>query len=83
MLDTLILADGTAEHHALSGIFRCPPQGVLADADGLDGVGHARLVDIYLRRAGFAETKIHRLIEGWSSDPLTAVVGRTMEPDEG
>jgi hypothetical protein len=62
---------------------RCFPTKAVAVWRALDGVGHARLVDIYLRRAGFAETKIHRLIEGWSSDPLTAVVGRTMEPDEG
>ena len=49
----------------------------------LDGTGHARLVvDIYLRRAGFAETEIHRLIEGWASDPLTAVVGRSLDLDD-
>jgi SAM-dependent methyltransferase len=36
---------------------------------------HARLVEIYLRTAGFAET--HRLMDGRDSDPMTAVVGRS------
>jgi hypothetical protein len=61
---------------------RCFPTKAVAVWRALDGGGHARLVDIYLRRAGFAETKIHRLIEGWSTDPLTAVIGRTLEPDD-
>src|SRR5437763_610841 len=41
--------------------------------------GHAALVERYLRAAGFAEIKTHRLAE-WiedQSDPLIAVVGRT------
>jgi hypothetical protein len=57
---------------------RCFPTKAVAVWRALDGAGHARLVDIYLRRAGFAETCIHQLIEGWTSDPLTAVVGRTL-----
>jgi hypothetical protein len=57
---------------------RCFPTKAVAVWRALDGAGHARLVDIYLRRAGFAETRIHRLIEDWSSDPLTVVVGRTL-----
>jgi hypothetical protein len=57
---------------------RCFPTKAVAVWRALDGRGHARLVDIYLRRAGFAETEIHRLIDDWASDPLTVVVGRTM-----
>jgi hypothetical protein len=37
---------------------------------------HARLVEIYLRMAGFAEVQTHRLMDGRDSDPMTAVVGR-------
>jgi hypothetical protein len=61
---------------------RCFPTKAVAVWRALDGTGHARLVDIYLRRAGFAETAIHRLLEGWGSDPLTVVVGRTLELDD-
>jgi hypothetical protein len=57
---------------------RCFPTKAVAVWRALDGAGHARLVDIYLRRAGFAGTEIHRLLEGWESDPLTVVVGRTL-----
>jgi SAM-dependent methyltransferase len=44
----------------------------------LDDAGHAKLVELYLRQAGFAEIETHRLAE-WvedESDPMTAVVGR-------
>ena len=44
----------------------------------LDDAGHAKLVEHYLRHAGFAEIETHRLAE-WiedESDPMTAVVGR-------
>src|SRR5271165_3935537 len=44
----------------------------------LDDEGHARLVERYLRDAGFARIETHRLAE-WVedvSDPMTAVVGR-------
>jgi hypothetical protein len=37
---------------------------------------HARLVEIYLRTAGFGEVQTHRLMDGRDSDPMTAVVGR-------
>jgi SAM-dependent methyltransferase len=43
----------------------------------LDDAGHARLVELYLRHAGFARIETHRLAE-WVedvSDPMTAVVG--------
>ena len=45
----------------------------------LDDEGHARLVETYLRQAGFVRIETHRLAE-WVediSDPMTAVVGRT------
>jgi SAM-dependent methyltransferase len=44
----------------------------------LDDAGHARLVEQYLRHAGFADVETRRLAE-WVedlSDPMTAVVGR-------
>jgi hypothetical protein len=44
---------------------------------GLDDAGHARLVELYLRHAGFARVETHRLAE-WiedARDPLIAVVG--------
>jgi len=44
----------------------------------LDDEGHARLVELYLRHAGFARIETHRLAD-WVedvSDPMTAVVGR-------
>jgi hypothetical protein len=44
----------------------------------LDDAGHAKLVEHYLRHAGFAEIETHRLAE-WvedESDPMTVVVGR-------
>lgn len=45
---------------------------------GLDDAGHARLVELYLRHAGFENIETHRLavwIED-ERDPLIAVVGR-------
>ena len=45
----------------------------------LDDDGHARLVERYLRSAGFEQIETHRLTE-WVedvSDPMTAVVGQT------
>jgi hypothetical protein len=45
----------------------------------LDDAGHAELVELYLRHAGFAPIETHRLAE-WvedATDPMTAVVGRT------
>ena len=46
---------------------------------GLDDDGHARLVQLYLRHAGFEQIDTHRLAE-WiedEQDPLIAVLGRT------
>jgi SAM-dependent methyltransferase len=45
---------------------------------GLDDDGHARLVELYLRHAGFERIAAHRLAE-WvedERDPLIAVIGR-------
>ena len=45
---------------------------------GLDDAGHGRLVELYLRHAGFDPVETHRLAE-WiedEQDPLTAVLGR-------
>jgi ubiquinone/menaquinone biosynthesis C-methylase UbiE len=44
----------------------------------LDDAGHARLVELYLRHAGFEQIETRQLAE-WVediSDPMTAVVGR-------
>jgi SAM-dependent methyltransferase len=44
----------------------------------LDDEGHAHLVELYLRHAGFTRIETHRLSE-WVedvSDPMTAVIGR-------
>jgi hypothetical protein len=44
----------------------------------LDDAGHARLVELYLRHAGFEHIETHQLAK-WVedvSDPMTAVVGR-------
>ena len=42
----------------------------------LDMPGRARLVALYLERAGFDEIVTHVLADGGESDPLVAVVGR-------
>jgi SAM-dependent methyltransferase len=45
---------------------------------GLDDTGHTRLVELYLRHAGFERIETSRLAE-WvedERDPLTAIVGR-------
>jgi hypothetical protein len=56
---------------------RCFPTKAVAVWRSVGERGHVQLVDIYLRRAGFAEVETHRLVEGWESDPLTVVVGRS------
>ena len=54
---------------------RCFPTKAVAIWRGLNGAGHARLVSLYLERAGFADVRVQVLADGRSSDPLTAVVG--------
>ncbi len=57
---------------------RCFPTKAVAIWSVLDATGQAQLVELYLRRAGFARTETRALIpEGNPSDPLTAVIGRT------
>jgi len=56
---------------------RCFPTKAVAIWLNLGPRDHARLVDIYLRTAGFAEVQVHALRDGRTSDPMTAVVGRT------
>ncbi|WP_342153980.1 class I SAM-dependent methyltransferase [Methylorubrum sp. SB2] len=57
---------------------RCFPTKAVAIWSVLDATGHAQLVDLYLRRAGFARTETRTLIpEGAPSDPMTAVIGWT------
>jgi hypothetical protein len=55
---------------------RCFPTKAVAIWRALDDRGHAQLVDLYLRRAGFGDVSVHRLLDGRISDPLIAVVGR-------
>ena len=55
---------------------RCFPTKAVAIWRGLNGVGHTRLVSLYLERAGFADVRVEVVADGRSSDPLTAVVGR-------
>ncbi len=61
---------------AISFSNRCFPSKAVAVWRALDARGHARLVELYLRRAGFLAIETHRLSEGWASDPLTVVTGR-------
>jgi len=57
---------------------RCFPTKAVAVWNALDHEGHAQLVSLYLRQAGFARIEGHVLKpEGRSGDPLTAVVGWT------
>jgi hypothetical protein len=56
---------------------RCFPTKAVALWLTLGPRDHARLVDLYLRAAGFADVQIHVLRDGRTSDPMTAVVGRT------
>jgi SAM-dependent methyltransferase len=55
---------------------RCFPTKAVAIWRSLAGAGHARLVSLYLERAGFGGVRVELLADGRSSDPLTAVVGR-------
>ena len=64
---------------AISFSNRCFWTKAVAIWRGLDDAGHAHLVELYLRHAGFERIEAHRLAE-WiedERDPLIAVVGRT------
>ncbi|MGH1571038.1 hypothetical protein ACRAWG_10520 [Methylobacterium sp. P31] len=54
------------------------PTKAVAIWSALDGGGHAQLVGLYLRRAGFNRVE-RRVLKptGGSGDPLTAVIGWT------
>jgi len=55
---------------------RCFPTKAVSVWLALDDRGHASLVSLYLRAAGFSEVTAHALVDGRASDPLIAVVGR-------
>ena len=55
---------------------RCFPTKAMAIWRALDAEGHARLVQLYLERAGFTDLRAYVLSEGLTCDPLTAVLGR-------
>ena len=64
---------------------RCFPTKAVAIWRGLGDDGHARLVELYLREAGFAAIETRRLshwVEDFS-DPLIAVIGRAPAPAAG
>jgi hypothetical protein len=54
---------------------RCFPTKAVAIWRSLDGAGHARLVSLYLERAGFKAVRVQVLADGWTGDPLTVVTG--------
>lgn len=55
---------------------RCFPTKAVAIWCALDGVDHARLVELYLEGAGFARSEVRVLVpDGGSGDPLTSVIG--------
>jgi len=56
---------------------RCFPTKAVAIWLAVDDASHARLVELYLHAAGFAAVETRRLADGRTSDPLTAVLGRT------
>jgi SAM-dependent methyltransferase len=60
---------------------RCFPTKAVAVWRNLYGEGHARLVELYLNRAGFKDVEVHVLAYGRSSDPMTAVIGRRPPPE--
>lgn len=55
---------------------RCFPTKAVAVWRSLDAHGHARLVELYLGRAGFEAVEIQVLADGRAGDPMIAVTGR-------
>jgi hypothetical protein len=55
---------------------RCFPTKAMAIWRALDDAGHAQLVSLYLRSAGFAGIETRDLCNGHGSDPLIVVAGR-------
>ena len=56
---------------------RCFPTKAVAIWQALEGPDQCRLVELYLRRAGFPTVESRILRDGRRSDPLWAVIGRT------
>jgi len=56
---------------------RCFPTKAVAVWRNVGPQSHARLIDLYLRAAGFAEVEMRPLLDGRHSDPMTVVMGRT------
>lgn len=56
---------------------RCFPTKAVTVWRAIGPGGHAQLIDLYLRRAGFAQVVHHQLVDGRTSDPLSVCVGRT------
>jgi SAM-dependent methyltransferase len=54
---------------------RCFPTKAVAIWQALDGSDQCRLVELYLRRAGFQSVESHTVRDGRRSDPLWAVIG--------
>jgi SAM-dependent methyltransferase len=69
-----VLRPGGAAHIAYSN--RCFPTKAVTIWRMLDGDSHARLISLYLDRAGFTQIDAHRLRDGRDSDPMTVVTGR-------
>ena len=61
---------------AISFSNRCFPTKAVAIWQALDGPDQCRLVELYLRRAGFRSIEGKTLRDGRRSDPLWAVTGR-------
>jgi SAM-dependent methyltransferase len=55
---------------------RCFPTKAVAVWLALDDAGHAQLVELHLRRAGFSDVDVELLVFDGRSDPLIALVGR-------
>ena len=64
---------------AISFSNRCFPTKAVAIWQALDGPDQCRLVELYLRRAGFRSIESKELRDGRRSDPLWAVIGRTAD----
>ena len=62
---------------AVSYSNRCFPTKAVAIWRSLDMAGQARLIALYLERAGFAEVQTRVLADGSRGDPLVVVTGTT------
>jgi hypothetical protein len=55
---------------------RCFPTKAVAIWRGLDDRGHAQLVSLYLKEAGFSDVVVEVLAQGWPGDPMIAVTAK-------